>query len=198
MNYSGFLQSLCFSPFPRAPIQHVLPNPRPDRDDQCRPQPRHCHEHSHPLQPRDAPDAAPGLLRPGQRPRCRYRGEKWPGATWKGLNLLKKNVFVPVKPLTVGWDELFSRPWGSQRKDRPWRAAEKPIWDSWHEPVQPPQQPGQPGRGVPAFLPGPSDSGLYLHESALTDESAWALPAGIIPGERGWRDVGRLSWGLCW
>lgn len=82
-------------------------------------------------------------------------------------------------------DELSCRPWGSQGEDGPWRAAEEPVWDSWQQPEQPPQQPGQPGRGVPALLPGPPDTGLHLHEPALPDEPAWALPAGIIPGELG-------------
>jgi len=73
MNFRMFrmLEITVTSP-PRAPIQHVLPNPRPDRDDQCRPQPRHCYEHSYPLQPRDAPNATARVLRAGQRPGCRY------------------------------------------------------------------------------------------------------------------------------
>jgi len=57
--------TVALPPLPRAPIQHVLPNPWPDRDDQCWPQPCHCYEHSYPFQPRDATDATTGILWPG-------------------------------------------------------------------------------------------------------------------------------------
>lgn len=61
---------LFFSPPPFSTyIQHVLPDPRPDRHDW--PRPHGLFEHPHPLQPGHAPHAPARLPGPGQRPPSR-------------------------------------------------------------------------------------------------------------------------------
>lgn len=92
-------------------------------------------------------------------------------------------MFARVRLLTVGWNKRFSRTRGAKREDWPWWAPEKSFWDSWNESVEPSEQPSEPGRGVAALLAGPPDPGLHLHESALADEPARALPTRIITGE---------------
>lgn len=190
-----------FFPHCRAYVQHVFPDSWPDWYDWHRPQSNDLDEPPHPLQPCDASHTSLWI----------HGADEWPHSRWERHKSVRAASFSEAKvgfstKSSSLLSELWHLTWLSSRswwrhegQGRQWRRRRGSRW-SPKEPQQHGEprrrerrrgawarrtyerQPGQPGPGLSALLPGASDARLHQHEPAVTNESAWALPAWTLPG----------------